>query len=301
MENKSTDKQDMDNQSIDKEDFYEGLEDRKKKEIEHSDRRRQIVTGYEYFTDSSDEDLKRDYVTSEEEYDYHFSNTKFYSITSSSFAYRDTLLYPDLEGKIALDWCCGNGEIGIAMAQSGAKEVHGVDISDVSVSNATSLSNELGVSEACNFVQMDAEKMTYTDNKFDIVHEYGALHHVDLEVSYKEVARVLKPNGKFICTEALRHNPFIHWYRKRSMHLRTQWEVEHILSVEDIHKALKYFNNVKIRYFHLFALGAIPFRKFFFFKPLLSLLELFDSIILRIPLIRRWAWVAVIELSDPKK
>ena len=39
--------------------FYDGLEDRKKKEIEHSDRRRQIVTGYEYFTDASSEDEKR--------------------------------------------------------------------------------------------------------------------------------------------------------------------------------------------------------------------------------------------------
>ena len=291
----------MSEQKIASDDFYVGLEDRKKKEIEHSDRRRQIVTGYEYFTDSSNDEQKREYVTSEEEYEYHFSNTKFYSITSSSFAYRDTLLYPNLKGKVALDWCCGNGEIGIAMAQAGAAEVHGVDISDVSVTNATSLSKDLEVSEICKFVQMDAENMTYDDGIFDIVHEYGALHHVDLEVSYKEVARVLKNDGKFICTEALRHNPFIHWYRKRSMHLRTEWEVEHILSVHDINKALNYFNKVKVRYFHLFALGAIPFRKTFFFKPLLKLAEFIDNIILRIPLIRRWAWVAVIELSEPKK
>ena len=289
-----------DNNIVDNE-FYDGLEDRKKKEIEHSDRRRQIVTGYEYFTDSSKEDLKREYVTSEEEYEYHFSNTKFYSITNSSFAYRDSLLYPNIKGKVALDWCCGNGEIGLAMAQAGAAEVHGVDISDVSVTNATSLSKEHDVEEICKFVQMDAENMTYDDGTFDIVHEYGALHHVDLEVSYKEVARVLKNDGKFICTEALRHNPFIHWYRKRSMHLRTEWEVDHILSVHDINKALIYFNKVKVRYFHLFALGAIPFRKTTFFKPLLKFADFLDDIILRIPLIRRWAWVAVIELSEPKK
>ena len=289
-----------DNNVVNK-DFYDGLEDRKKKEIEHSDRRRQIVTGYEYFTDSSKEDLKREYVTSEEEYEYHFSNTKFYSITNSSFAYRDSLLYPNIKGKVALDWCCGNGEIGLAMAQAGAAEVHGVDISDVSVSNATSLSKEHDVEEICKFVQMDAENMTYEDDTFDIVHEYGALHHVDLEVSYKEVARVLKNDGKFICTEALRHNPFIHWYRKRSMHLRTEWEVDHILSVHDIDKALNYFNKVKVRYFHLFALGAIPFRKTILFKPLLKFADFLDDIILRIPLIRRWAWVAVIELSEPKK
>ena len=283
-----------------KESFYEGLEDRKKKEIEHSDRRRQIVTGYEYLTDTSASDEKRDYVTSEEEYDYHFSNTKFYSITKTSFGYRDRVLYEDIQDKITLDYCCGNGEIGIAMAQSGAKEVHGIDISEVSVKNASALAVDYKVKDTCDFTQMDAEKLTYSDDYFDIVHEYGALHHVDLEVSLAEVSRVLKPNGKFICTEALRHNPFIHWYRKRSMHLRTVWEVDHILGVPDIYKGKKYFNTVKVRYFHLFALGAIPFRKTFIFKPLLKVLELLDEVVLRIPVIQKWAWVAVIEYSDPK-
>ena len=224
--------------------FIENLEDRKKKEIEHSDRRRKIVTGYEYFTDASSEDEKRQYIANEEEYQYHFSNTKFYSITNSSFSFRDKILYSNIKDKITLDWCCGNGEIGIAMAQSGAKKVHGVDISDVSISNATALSNERNLNDICHFVQMDAEKMSFSDNTFDIVHEYGALHHVDLEVSLKEVSRVLKADGRFICTEALRHNPIIHWYRKRSMHLRTEWEVEHILGVKDILKGEKYFNNV---------------------------------------------------------
>ena len=280
--------------------FYDGLEDRKKKEIEHSDRRRQIVTGYEYFTDASSDDEKRQYVTSEDEYNYHFSNTKFYSITNSSFGYRDKILYSNIKNKITLDWCCGNGEIGIAMAQAGAKKVHGVDISDVSISNATALSNEHNLDDICNYVQMDAEKMSFSDNTFDIVHEYGALHHVDLEVSLKEVSRVLKADGRFICTEALRHNPIIHWYRKRSMHLRTVWEVDHILGVKDILKGDKYFNEINIKYFHLFALIAIPFRKTSFFKPLLRALEWIDNIVLKIPHVQKLAWVAVIEFKGPK-
>ena len=178
--------------------FFDNLEDRKKKEIEHSDRRRQIVTGYEYYTDASSEDEKRQYVANEEEYKYHFSNTKFYSITSSSFEYRDKILYKDIKDKVTLDWCCGNGEIGLSMAQSGAKEVCGVDISEVSISNATALSEEHHLGDKCNFIQMDAENMTYSDNSFDIVHEYGALHHVDLVVSLKEVSKLLKSINSYI-------------------------------------------------------------------------------------------------------
>ena len=99
-----------------KESFYKNLEDRKKKEIEHSDRRRKIVTGYEYFTDSSKDAKQTEYITSEEEFNYHFSNTKFYSVTKSSFAYRDSLLFSDIVNKVVLDYCCGNGEIAISMA-----------------------------------------------------------------------------------------------------------------------------------------------------------------------------------------
>lgn len=281
--------------------FYDSLEDRKKAEIEHSDRRRQIVTGYEYFTDASKTNEDVNYVVNEEEYNEHFSNAKFYSITKSSFAYRDSLVYPRVKGYVALDYCCGNGEIGIAMAVSGAAKVHGIDISEVSIRNAEALAVEASVGKVCNYEVMDAENLTYKDNTFDLVHEYGALHHVDLEASLKEVARVLKPDGKFVCTEALRHNPLIHAYRKRSMHLRTVWEVDHILGVPNIMQGKKYFENVKVRYFHLFALAAIPFRKFFFFSAMLAVLDSIDTIVLKIPLIRRLAWVAVIEYSNPRQ
>ena len=199
--------------------FYDSLEERKKKEIEHSDRRRKIVTGYEYFTDSSKDNLNVNYVTSEEEYNKHFANAKFYSITKSSFSYRDYLLSQNVKNSIVLDYCCGNGEIGIAMAKSGAKHVSGIDISEVSIKNAISLASDSNVENICKYEVMDAENLTYGDDTFDVVHEYGALHHVDLESAFRETSRVLKENGVFVCTEALRHNPFIHWYRKRTMNL----------------------------------------------------------------------------------
>ena len=281
--------------------FFNNLEERKKKEIEHSDRRRQIVTGYEYYTDASKSDEKVNYITNKEEYNEHFSNAKFYSITKSSFSYRDTLLYTNIKNCVVLDYCCGNGEIGIAMAKSGTKMVHGIDISEVSINNANNLAADEGFEKNCYYEVMDAENLKYEDNIFDLIHEYGALHHVDLDAALRETSRVLKSDGKLICTEALRHNPFIHWYRKRTMHLRTQWEVEHILGVSEIMLGKKYFDEVEIRYFHLFSLAAIPFRKYFFFPLLLAFLDMIDCVILRIPYIQRLAWIAVIEYKKPRK
>jgi 2-polyprenyl-3-methyl-5-hydroxy-6-metoxy-1,4-benzoquinol methylase len=276
-------------------------EDRKQKEIEHSDRRRQIVTGYEYQTDASRDDLRREFIKDQKEYEKHFSNIKFYSITRSSFAYRDSLVYEDIQGKTVLDYCCGNGEVGVAMAARGAGRVHGIDISQVAADNATRLAQVEGLEDQCCFEVRDAEDTQFEDNMFDLVHEYGALHHLDLEAAFKETSRILKPQGRMVCSEALRHNPLIHMYRKRTMHLRTEWEVDHILGVPEILIGREYFQDVKVRFFHLAALAAIPFRKRGIFSALLGGLELVDNALLRIPYFQRLAWVAVIEYRNPRK
>lgn len=277
------------------------LENRKLKEIEHSDRRRSVVRGFEYRTDATDSEKQTEFVADREEYTRHFSNMKFYSISRSSFAYRDACIRDDIAGKDCLDYCCGNGEVAVQMASWGARKVCGIDISSVAVENAKELAARENQAAKCDFRIMDAEHMEFTDNSFDIIHEYGALHHLDLKAAYSELARVLKPTGKLVCTEALRHNPFIHAYRKRTMHLRTDWEVEHILGVPEIKKGLAHFGSVDIRFFHLAALAAVPLRKTAVFSGALSALEAVDNVLLRIPLLQRWAWVAVIVFRDPLK
>lgn len=277
------------------------LEERKIKEIEHSDRRRSIVRAYEYHTDASPDKLEEKYVEGDSAFEQHFSNMKFYSITKSSFAYRDALLLEGIKNSIVLDYCCGNGEIAIEMAKQGATRVVGIDISSVAVENARALAQNAGVDAICEFMVMDAEHTEFADGTFDIIHEYGALHHLDLPAAYKELSRILKPGGKLVCTEALRHNPFIHWYRKKTPHLRTNWEVEHILGIPEIKRGNKYFAKLSIRTFHLAALMAVPFRKSIVFKPLLTILNIIDRVLLNIPYLRCLAWIAVVQYKQPIK
>lgn len=276
------------------------LEERKLKEIEHSDRRRSIVKGYEYQTDTATDQLEAAFVEGSAEYERHFSNMKFYSITKLSVAYRDELLYENIQGAVALDYCCGNGEVALEMAKRGAKKVVGIDISEVAIKNAQELAKLQGVADICEFKVMDAEHTEFADNTFDVIHEYGALHHLDLPAAFTELSRILKPEGKLVCTEALRHNPLIHWYRNRTPHLRTQWEVEHILGIPEINSGGSYFSSINTRMFHLAALAAVPLRKSFLFKPLLAVLEVVDNFILGIPYLNRLAWVAVVEYRNPK-
>lgn len=277
------------------------LEERKIKEIEHSDRRRSIVRGYEYKTDASPDQSEAKFVEGAAEFEQHFSNMKFYSITRSSFAYRDALLFDGIKGAVALDYCCGNGEIALEMARQGASKVVGIDISSVAVENARKLAKSAGVDSICEFSVMDAEHTTFADGTFDVIHEYGALHHLDLPAAFAELSRILKPEGKLICTEAMRHNPLIHWYRNRTPQLRTEWEVEHILGFPEIESGRKFFSEINLRPFHLAGLAAVPFRKTFFFEPLLTLLNLLDRVILAVPYVRRMAWIAVVVYRRPNK
>lgn len=54
-----------------------------------------------------------------------------------------------------------------------------------------------------SFAQVDIQKIPYEDNAFDLVIANAMLYHVpDLDKAIREVARVLKPDGHFICATA---------------------------------------------------------------------------------------------------
>ena len=277
------------------------LEERKLKEIEHSRVRRSILQGFERRIDTNEkEEVKNaeELILNKEEFEHHFSNAKFYSVTSASETYQYGWLKQKChQGVKVLDFACGNGENGLYAAECGA-EVIGIDISPEGIENANKNAVELGVADHCKFMVMDGEKMTFADNTFDYGVEYGALHHVDLDVALKELSRVLKPGGEMICVEALRHNPLIHAYRKRTPHLRTQWEVEHILGVESLDVFDRYFDDVDVKFFHLAVLAAVPFRKTPLFTPMRKALEVIDRTILNNRMIGKYAWIMIVTAKN---
>ncbi len=283
---------------------FDNLEERKLKEIEHSRKRRSILQGFERHSDTDKSERVENLesvILDKDAFYYNFSNMKFYSITNKSEEFQYKWLKERCAPSVkVLDFGCGNGENGIYAAQCGA-EVIGIDISPEGVANASLNAKQAGVGEHCRFEVMDGENMTFSDNSFDLAVEYGVLHHVDLDKAMIELNHVLKPDGEMICVEALRHNPLIHWYRKKTPQLRTQWEVEHILGVESLTIAGKYFHNVDVKFFHLAVLAAVPFRKTRFFKPMRSFLNKVDSMLLRHEIIGKYGWIMIFTMRKPKK
>ncbi len=228
-------------------------------------------------------------------------NMKYYSIERRSREHVLALFKQNCQGARVLDLCCGNGGDSVFLAAECGAQVTGCDLSDVSVANSRLLAEREGVSEKVRFDIEDAENLSYPDNSFDVVTEYGALHHVDLPKVYAEMARVLNPHGLAICNESLGHNYAIALYRRLTPHLRTPWEVEHILKKSQIDMAKKYFREVRVFHYHLVTLAAVPFRNFSYFEPMLAVLESIDDILLRLPILRWQSWQAVIELRKPIK
>lgn len=233
-----------------------------------------------------------------ETYEYFWSNRKFYSITRRSHEFSMAWLTERGRGKRILDYCCGNGGTSISLAKQGF-EVVGIDISDVSVENCRQSASEEGVTDLATFYVMDAEDTEFDDDSFGLIVCSGVLHHLDLNRAFPELTRVLRPDGEIICIEPLDCNPFIQLYRKRTPHLRTKWEAEHILTLKDLDLAQQFFGHVDVRFFHLATLGAVPFRNTPWFDTILGWLEAVDRVILSLPGIQLQAWQMIFTLSQP--
>jgi len=258
-------------------------------------------------TESSSDERKglerelHDHLRGEAAEDPHYnSNKRFYAISHLNVDFVHDWLRKRIRGARVLDYCSGNGDFSVWLAQNGA-EAHGVDISPVSVENARTRAEQLGIGEKASFHVMDAEALDFPDDHFDVAVVHGVLHHLDLDRAYRELARVLAPGGAVIATEALKHNPFFMRYRRRTPELRSAWETDHILGRPEIDGAKQYFESVRVlRFFHLTTLAAVPLRDHRWFRPVLGVLNAIDAVLLRLPLLQWQAWMGVFELSKPK-
>jgi len=256
--------------------------------------RKQEETGFH--NKLRDKELKEDIG----QYKHLTSNKKFYSITRKSWGFVSDFLTQKCSGKRVLDYCCGNGGTTLFLAKHGARAI-GIDISATSIQNARRKASQEKLNENASFFVMDAENLDFEDNYFDLVLCNGVLHHLDVNKAYPELSRVLKSSGKIICAEPLAYNPVFQLYRKITPHLRTEWEMHHILSKKEIDLAKKSFGKVECRFFHLASLTAVPFRNLPFFKFLLTFLENVDLVLLRLPVFKWMAWQIIFLLSEPKK
>jgi ubiquinone/menaquinone biosynthesis C-methylase UbiE len=223
-------------------------------------------------------------------YEKFYGNRKYYSATRRSKEYVSDWIARNAPGNIFLDYACGNGTMALNAARAGAALSIGIDISDVSISNAKAEAAKEKVTPNTFFVQADAENTRLPDACVDTVICSGMLHHLDLSYALPELRRILRPGGRILAVEALDYNPVIKLYRRMTPAMRTEWEAAHILSLKDVEFARRFFALGEVRYWHIigYAAGKVP--------ALLPVLDALDQVLERTPLVRLMAWIFTFEL-----
>ncbi len=103
----------------------------------------------------------------------------------------------DLKNKRCIDLGCGSGRYVIAMADLGAAESHGFDLSELAIEDAKARADRLGYSNRCQFQQGTMLDLPYESESFDFVCCNGVMHHTtDPKRALAEMARITKRDGE---------------------------------------------------------------------------------------------------------
>ncbi len=116
------------------------------------------------------------------------------------------------EGERVLDVCTGTGELALLLSRKvGVRgSVTGADFCEDMLSRARKKtgSRHWNVS----YVLSDAKQLPFPEKTFDAVTvAFGMRNIPDTILALREIKRVLKPEGKFICLELTR--PRVRWFR----------------------------------------------------------------------------------------
>lgn len=101
-----------------------------------------------------------------------------------------------------LDIATGTGDLAILMAQTGAKEIIGADISEGMMEVGRKKLKEKKLDDRIQLVYGDSESLPFEENHFDaITVAFGIRNFETLEKGLAEILRVLKPGGIFVILE----------------------------------------------------------------------------------------------------
>lgn len=222
--------------------------------------------------------------------------SRFYSIFQISDYFYEKLLFSICSKRKILEYGCGSGSQTIALSKMG-ENVIGFDISKEAINLAKKIANDSKL-ENIKFYVMDAKKLRFENNSFDIIFGRGILHHLPIDIALEEIVRVLNSEGKVIFYEPMGINPLINIMRKLIPHFRTI--DEHPLVYNDLKLFSKYFKIVKFKFFHLVTLIAIIFHKMIIFPYLLKKSVQIENILFKMfPHLKLLAWQVIIMLEKP--
>ncbi|AWX45329.1 Demethylmenaquinone methyltransferase [Flagellimonas maritima] len=104
--------------------------------------------------------------------------------------------------KIILDIATGTADLAIAMTDTGAEKIIGLDISPGMLEVGEAKISEKSLGDTITLVVGDSENLLFEDNTFDAVTvAFGVRNFENLEKGLQEIYRVLRPEGSLVILE----------------------------------------------------------------------------------------------------
>ncbi len=111
----------------------------------------------------------------------------------------------DFRGKHVLDIGCGAGGIDcLLVTDYGAAKITGIDVEASVLETARARTDEAGISDRVELLQVEPGPLQFADAMFDAVFSKDAIVHIpDKPALATDVFRVLKPGGVFVASDWL--------------------------------------------------------------------------------------------------
>ncbi len=112
-----------------------------------------------------------------------------------------SILTPKKPSRI-LDIATGTGDLAIALKETGAEQIVGLDISPGMLDIGKQKVQELNLDQTIEMVIGDSEQLNYEEGYFDAATvAFGVRNFENLKQGLSEIYRVLKPGGTFVVLE----------------------------------------------------------------------------------------------------
>ena len=111
-------------------------------------------------------------------------------------------LVSETQPKTILDVATGTGDLAIALVETDASKIIGLDISPGMLEVGKTKIKSKNLSSKINMQVGDSENLHFEDDSFDaITVAFGIRNFMNLEPGLSEILRVLKPGGRFVILE----------------------------------------------------------------------------------------------------
>lgn len=205
-------------------------------------------------------------------------------------------LLGDVRGKTVLEYGCGDGFDTLILARLDA-EIKALDISPDLINVARQRLAANRITADVEFILGSAHDVPLPDDSVDVVFGMAVLHHLDLELSAREVKRVLRKGGRAIFREPVRNSKFIKFIRGlipyQAPHVSA---FERPLSDEELARYASGFSSYRAKAFRLPTTNLVnilpPLE-----RRISRACHRFDAAVLKsIPALSHYATVRVIEI-----